>query len=114
MEQVNSFESKAWGFQEAFKCNLAKIANDSKGNPRYVIFALNLAKDFNTAAKLARKIGGRVYTGSGYAMSMAFATNNPEELAKKIATLFCDVEWFNEEYDMYSKAECWQGLARIS
>lgn len=67
--------------------NFTRIDNDINGNPRYVCHFLNIADDYNTAVKLANKIGGRKYHTKKYGGGIVFQSYNIENTAEKINSI---------------------------
>ena len=49
-----------------------RINRDVNGNSRYVLHFLNIADDYETAVKLANKVGGRKYHTKGYGGGIVF------------------------------------------
>jgi len=64
-----------------------RITNDVNGNPRYVCHYLNFASDYETALKLARKIGGKKFHNKQYGGGIVFQSYSIDELAKKILAI---------------------------
>ena len=56
--------------------DFTRINNDINGNPRYVCHFLNIADNYNTAIKLANKIGGRKYHNKTYGGGIVFQSYN--------------------------------------
>ena len=54
------------------KYDWERVNRDINGNPRYVLHFLNIASDYETAVKLANKIGGRKYHTKGYGGGIVF------------------------------------------
>ena len=69
---------------ETTKIEFTRINNDVNGNPRYVCHFLNIADDYNTAVKLANKIGGRKYHNKKYGGGIVFQSYNIDATAQKI------------------------------
>lgn len=67
--------------------NLTRIDNDINGNPRYVCHFLNIADNYETAVKMANKIGGRKYHTKKYGGGIVFQSYNIEDTAKRIEEL---------------------------
>lgn len=61
-----------------------RIDNDINGNPRYVCHFLNIADNYETAVKMANKIGGRKYHTKKYGGGIVFQSYNIYELEKRI------------------------------
>jgi hypothetical protein len=61
-----------------------RVSNDVNGNPRYVCHFLNIAEDYQTAVKLANKIGGRKYHNKSYGGGIVFQSYNIDRTAEKI------------------------------
>jgi hypothetical protein len=64
-----------------------QVKNDFYGKPRYVCHFFNFADDYQTAVNIARKIGGKKYTGKDYGGGIVFQTFSPEALEIKINNL---------------------------
>ena len=64
-----------------------RIDNDINGNPRYVCHFLNIASDYDTAVKLANKIGGKRYHTKRYGGGIVFQSYNIADTAKRIKEL---------------------------
>ena len=64
-----------------------RVNNDINGNPRYVCHFLNFADDYNTAVKLANKIGGRKYHTKQYGGGIIFQSYNIAETERRIIEL---------------------------
>ena len=64
-----------------------RVNNDVNGNPRYVCHFLNIADDYQTAVKLANKIGGRKYHNKSYGGGIVFQSYNIDRTAEKIAEI---------------------------
>jgi hypothetical protein len=64
--------------------NFTRIDNDINGNPRYVCHFLNIADNYETAVKMANKIGGRKYHTKKYGGGNVFQSYNIYELEKRI------------------------------
>ena len=67
--------------------NFTRIDNDINGNPRYVCHFLNIADNYETAVKMANKIGGRKYHTKKYGGGIVFQSYNIGGLAKRIEEL---------------------------
>lgn len=67
--------------------NFTRIDNDINGNPRYVCHFLNIADNYETAVKMANKIGGRKYHTKKYGGGIVFQSYNIEDTAKRIEEL---------------------------
>ncbi len=52
--------------------NFTRINSDVNGNPRYVIHFLNVAGDYDTALKIARKVGGKKFHNKQYGGGIVF------------------------------------------
>lgn len=63
--------------------NFKRINSDIYGNSRYVCHYLNLSENYQTALKIAHKIGGRKFNNKQYGGGIAFY-GNPIEIEKKI------------------------------
>lgn len=63
---------------------LYRTTNDVNGNPRYVVHFLSIHKDYETACKMAKKIGGRKYRGKDFGGGIVFQSYNPDDLVKEI------------------------------
>lgn len=63
---------------------LYRTTNDVNGNPRYVVHFLSIDKDYETACKMANKIGGRKYRGKDFGGGIVFQSYNMDELRKEI------------------------------
>jgi hypothetical protein len=61
-----------------------RISNDINGNPRFVCHFLEIANDYQTAAKLANTIGGRKYNKKNYGGGIVFQSYNIADTAKKV------------------------------
>lgn len=61
-----------------------RIANDVNGNPRYVFHYLELADDYTTARKLAKKIGARKHTGKNFGGGFVIQSYSLQHTAKEI------------------------------
>jgi hypothetical protein len=59
-----------------------RVNNDSNGNPRYVIHFLALALDYDTALKVARKGGFKVYRGKEFGGGFVIQSYNIESDAE--------------------------------
>jgi len=64
-----------------------RINNDANGNPRYVCHFLNIADDYQTAVKLANKIGGRKYHNKQYGGGIVFQSYNIDKTSEKITEI---------------------------
>jgi len=64
--------------------NFTRIDNDINGNPRYVCHFLNIAGDYDTAVKLANKIGGKKYHTKRYGGGIVFQSYNIASTEKSI------------------------------
>lgn len=64
-----------------------RIDNDINGNPRYVCHYLNIASDYDTAVKLANKIGGKRYHTKRYGGGIVFQSYNIADTAKRVKEL---------------------------
>lgn len=67
--------------------NFTRIDNDINGNPRYVCHFLNIADNYETAVKMANKIGGRKYHTKKYGGGIVFQSYNTDDLKKHIQEL---------------------------
>jgi len=67
--------------------NFKKINHDFYGNPRYVCHFLNIDKDYQTAIKKAKAIGGRKFNNKQYGGGIVFSTYNLENLNRNILNL---------------------------
>jgi hypothetical protein len=63
---------------------LYRVKNDINGNGRYVVHFLCLADIYDDAEKIARKLGGRKYTGRWFGGGFVFTTSSPDYLTKSI------------------------------
>jgi hypothetical protein len=61
-----------------------RVNNDINGNPRYVCHFLNIADDYQTAVKLANKIGGKKYHNKQFGGGIVFQSYNIDRTAEKI------------------------------
>lgn len=61
-----------------------RINNDTNGNPRYVVHFLSIADDYETALKIARKIGGRKFHNKQFGGGIVFQSYNIEETIKRL------------------------------
>lgn len=77
-----------------------KVKNDMNGNPRVVVHFLDLlpprqegdhADLYEQARRIARRIGGRVYTGKDYGGGFVFQAYNLDNLFERINYLCDDV-----------------------
>ena len=66
------------------KEDFTRINNDVNGNPRYVFHFLQLADDYPTALKLAKKIGGRKFHNKQYGGGISIQSYNLEAEIKVI------------------------------
>lgn len=64
--------------------SLYRTTNDVNGNPRYVAHFLSIHKDYETACKMAKKIGGRKYRGKDFGGGIVFQSYNIDDLRKSI------------------------------
>ena len=51
---------------------VTRVADDSYGNPRYVIHYLEIADTYSEALRISRKIGGKMYTAKWYGGGIVF------------------------------------------
>ena len=70
--------------------NFTRIDNDTNGNPRYVCHFLNIADNYETAVKIANKIGGRKYHTKKYGGGIVFQSYNIKETERRINELLKD------------------------
>lgn len=61
-----------------------RIDSNYYGNPRYVVHFLVLAEDYETAIKLAKKIGGKKYTAKWFGGGIIFETFSPNDIAIRV------------------------------
>jgi len=61
-----------------------RIKNDTNGNPRYVVHFLAIADDYESALKIARKIGGKKFHNKQFGGGIVFQSYNIEETLKKL------------------------------
>ena len=76
---------KAQNTTTSNQIKFTRINNDVNGNPRYVAHYLNIADDYATSVKLAKKIGGRKYHCKAYGGGIVFQSYNIDLTAEKIA-----------------------------
>ena len=85
------------------KIGFKRVNNDVNGNPRYVCHYLNflnrkaslvtpvtglqILSDYDKAAKIANKIGGKKYRGKDYGGGIVFQSYNIGDTEKAIAEL---------------------------
>ena len=67
--------------------DLTKINRDTNGNPRYVVHFLTIDRDYETAIKKAKAIGGKKYHNKQYGGGIVFQSYNVQELKEKISRL---------------------------
>lgn len=67
--------------------DFTRIDNDTNGNPRYVCHFLNISKDYDSAVKLANKIGGRKFHNKQYGGGIVFQSYNLPDLQNSINAL---------------------------
>ena len=66
-----------------------KIKHDGNGNPRYVFHFLNLAKDYETAIKIANKeLGGKKFHNKTFGGGIVLSSYNLQDTAKEINKLY--------------------------
>lgn len=58
------------------KIQFTRVNNDVNGNPRYVCHFLNIASDYDTAVKMANKIGGKRFHNKQYGGGIVFQSYN--------------------------------------
>lgn len=66
---------------------LTRVNNDVNGNPRYVFHFLNLSGNYETALKLAKKIGGRKFNNKQYGGGIIIQSYNIADTQKQIIQL---------------------------
>ena len=64
-----------------------RINNDINGNPRYVCHFLHIANDYQTAVKLANKIGGKKFHNKQYGGGIVFQSYNIADTSNRIQEL---------------------------
>lgn len=62
--------------------DFSRITNDTNGNPRYVIHYLNVARNYEDALKIARKVGGKKFHNKQYGGGIVFQSYDIDETAK--------------------------------
>ncbi len=60
------------------------IPPDINGNPRYLVHFLLIAPNFPGALKIAKKIGGKKYTGKDFAGGITFQSYNLEKSLQEL------------------------------
>ena len=61
-----------------------RIDNNYYGNPRYVVHFLALSDSYESAIRLAKKIGGEKYRVKWFGGGIVFNTYNPNDIATRI------------------------------
>jgi hypothetical protein len=74
-------------FEIMTKEKFTRVNNDVNGNPRYVFHFLELADNYETALKLAKKIGGRKFHNKQYGGGIVVQSYNLEFEIEKIKEL---------------------------
>lgn len=64
-----------------------RAKNDINGNPRYICHFLNIANDYDTAVKIANKIGGRKYHNKQYGGGLIFQSYNINATAENVKSV---------------------------
>lgn len=64
--------------------NFWRTSNDVNGNPRYIVHYLFIARDYDTAHKIAKSCGGRKYTGRAFGGGFVFQSYSLDHLAQYI------------------------------
>lgn len=67
--------------------SFTRVNNDINGNPRYVIHFLNIANNYETAVKLANKIGGRKFHNKQYGGGIVFQSYSLTDTIKRINSI---------------------------
>ena len=64
--------------------NYKRINNDTNGNPIYVVHFLAIADDYESALKIARKMGGKKFHNKQFGGGIVFQSYNIEETIKRL------------------------------
>ena len=67
--------------------SFTRVNNDINGNPRYVIHFMNIADNYETAVKLANKIGGRKFHNKQYGGGIVFQSYSLTDTIKRINSI---------------------------
>lgn len=72
---------------ETTTINFHRINNDVNGNPRYVCHFLAIAKDYDEAVRIARKIGGKRFHNKQFGGGIVFQSYNLRDTEQSILNL---------------------------
>lgn len=72
---------------ETTTINFHRINNDVNGNPRYVCHFLAINSDFDTAVKIANKIGGKRFHNKKFGGGIVFQSYNLRDTEQSILNM---------------------------